>query len=525
MGSREAAASGSASQTTIALLLLALSLALLTLWRSFPFAFYSPDGSFHAAKLLRASEGDPFRDPFSGTPSLYPAAFHWSYGTLNRVLRLDPLPLYRLAGVLNFSLLFAAFFACARSALGHTGKAAVATLLLPLLFYAPTGRHILVVNPANFALPILLFGAAALLASLGGSRRTGLLGLAALSLAANAVWYLGLPALACVIGYALVVRPEQRPVWWKALAALVLPGLVTVAQFLAIRDVLGDYTGFVSGEWGRQGGGALDAGLVRDWLEALVTKGNTRFLPALERSLLQRVHYDAVLVFAAAVGAGVVGRAREIRREPAALRFLLLSAVLTLFFSLGLAITRDFPRVVSVQFVAWVLFAFAALRAAWLWESRGGHALLALFAALGIVGLAATVRHTGRPFEAAPPAPTRAVVALIAALPDHAGQRIFVSEAHLRELAPFVTFESFVNHGDGRYYAQDPKSSARLLAAYRTIRDRSEGWREALHAEGVRYLIFHHRDGGAESEAGLFYLGQGSAVLQNPEWWVVEMTP
>lgn len=158
-----------------------------------PFAFYSPDGSYHAAKLLRAKQGQPFLDPFAGTPSIYPAFFHWWYGALGRILGLEPFRHFSVAGVVNFFGLCVGFFFLGHAALGSLERAALAGLALPLLFYAPSGRHILVANPANLALPLLFAGAAFLVRSLRGGGRALLAGVFFVSLAANVVWYLAIP--------------------------------------------------------------------------------------------------------------------------------------------------------------------------------------------------------------------------------------------------------------------------------------------------------------------------------------------
>lgn len=491
-----------------------------------PFAFYSPDGSYHAAKLLRAKEGQPFLDPVAGTPSIYPAFSHWWYGALGRILGLESLRLFSVAGVVNFLGLYAGFLLLGRAALGSLERAALAGLALPLLFYAPSGRHILVANPANLALPILFAGAAFLVRSLGGSGASLLAGVLLVSLAANVVWYIALPAAALVGMRLLIDRGWLRS---KSLAAGVvcavfLPCAFTAWQLWAIRDVLPAYRRFGSSELSRLvGASTLDA--VAGWSRVLVDKGNGRFAGLLQRSWLSWTHYYlGVLPFAAFVC--LVAARRALRhRSPggaSASGLLFWAGVLTLVLSFGLALTGDFPRVVSVQFSAWCLLALVALE--WLLRQQTALGIAGRLAIVlaGLVGLAATVLHTDQPFGADPTRATRAVIAFVQTLPNHADERIYVSEDHLRELIAFVTFKSFVNHVGGRYYSQDPESTARLLSAYRAIRDRREDWRLVLRQNGVRYLAFRHSDP-RDREAGLFYLRNGRAVLQNPEWWVVEI--
>jgi hypothetical protein len=314
----------------------------------------------------------------------------------------------------------------------------------------------------------------------------------------------------------LLDRRWRRPgLALGVMAAALLPCLFSAWHLWTIRDALPAYRGFGPGL-------SLAPEVVAAWSKALFEKGNARFGGVMERSPLAWAHYFlGVVPFAVLVS--VIAARRALRREASPIsRWLLASGALTLLLSLGLATTGDFPRVVSVQFTGWCLLALPAIE--WLLDAKGAAAAAGRLAVtlLGLVGLAATVLHTDRRFEAQPPQPTRAVIDFVRGLPGHDDQRIWASEAHLRELIVFVTFKSFVNHVEGRYHGQDPESSARLLAAYRAIRDHGDGWREALHENGVRYLAFRHSDP-TDREIGLFYLQHGRALIQNPEWWIAEM--
>jgi hypothetical protein len=303
----------------------------------------------------------------------------------------------------------------------------------------------------------------------------------------------------------------------------------TAWQLYAIRGALPDYSTFTTAEAQRHGAGLPGPSLLVDWLRVLVTKGNDRFEGALRRSWIAGLeYYGLVLPFSLGLLAASIGCFVRLRTsaEPAArrLRGLALGAALTFVLSLLFSVTRDFPRVSVVQFAGWALlvpFVLGALSRLGKEHLLRGLGLVSSAAAL--VALGYTARHGGEPLAAEPSPYTRAVVRFIGGVPGHRDVRIFVSEAHLRELSPFVTFRSFVNHGDGRYYAQDPVSSTRMRAAYDSILERRPDWRDAMAAYGVRYLVFRHAGAGPEREAALFYLGQGRAVLANPEWWVIEL--
>lgn len=308
------------------------------------------------------------------------------------------------------------------------------------------------------------------------------------------------------------------------LCAALVPGAFSAWQLWTIREVLPAYRSFGAVELGRLSG-AFNPELALAWVRVLVDKGNARFEGVLRRDLLAWVHYYlGVLPFAGFVC--LVAARRVLRRRSAggapAFALLFRAGMLTLLLSFGLALTGDFPRVVSVQFSGWCLLALVALERLLPQQTVLGIAGRLAIVLLGLVGLAATVLHTDLPFEAAPPRPARAVIDFVRSVENHREERIFVSEDHLRELIAFVPFRSFVNHVEGRYHSQDLESAARLLSAYRAIRDRREDWRLVLRQNGVRYLAFRHSDP-SDRAAGLFYLQHGRAVVQNPEWWVVEI--
>lgn len=486
-----------------------------------PFAFYSPDVSFHAAKLLRATHGELFRDPVSGTPSIYPAAFHAFFGTMNRFLDLDTLHLAVLIEVVDFLGLLGAAFCLARAVVRDLDRAALCTLCLSLLFYSPTGRHILVVNPANFALVLQVAGFAAVASAMRTGRR-GMLAAGALlcGMAVNVVWYDAISAVA-VLGAVAVEKATRRPHDVRGAAPLLafaIPFVFTVVHLIIVRDVLADSVGLVSP--------AVDVSVVREWAAAILTRGNSRFAAALERSAWARAHYLLVLapfgvLVAVTAVAGLLRPPRDVAGdERRRLRVLGAAGLLVFALSFSLSTTRDVPRVVRAEFPGWALLLVVAFRvasasAALRW---GGPGLATL--AVGTIGY--TVWHSGFGATSAPSPATQAVIRFIERLPDHAETRIFVTESNLRRLLPFVEFRSFVNHAHGRYYSQDLASAAQMYEAYRDIRDRSGQWQADLARYDVRYLAFRHAEGGAEREAARRYLDGSAVVKANPEWWVVK---
>jgi hypothetical protein len=513
-----------------AVFVLACFVSALLLFVQFPFAFYSPDMGLHAAKLLRAQSGELFRDPVSGTPSIYPSLFHAVFGLGAAGLGLCTLDLTRVIQIVNLLGLLVAFRCAARAVLGDGEDASACALCLPLLFYAPSGRHVLVQSPANFALPFVMLGVAMLVQHLASGRVRPLFwGFFFVSLAANVAWYHAVSVAALAGGLALVRRGRMRAREAAlTLLAIALPCGFTAYHLFAIRSFLPSYADWAAAEAATVGGVEWTRGGMIDWLTNLVTKGNGRFQALLERSATARLHYyAAVLPFTTALLVATPVLALRVARSPKRgvreLAWMLLATAMLIFaLSAALNPQKDPPR---TQFAGWaviLLFAFFSARALGCCRSSW---LRAGAVALGLFALAYTVRHTDQPFTRALPRTTQAVVDWIASVPAHREARIFLSRRNLRRLNVFVEFLSFVNHSDGRYHAQDPGTTSRLLAAYLSIFERRGDWLQKLAENDCRYLIFRHVDGGEERDAGLFYLRHGRAVLANPEWWVIEVDP
>src|SRR4029450_1858573 len=120
------------------------------LWQG-PFAFYSPDVRYHTSRILRSSEGELFVDPFAGTLTIYPGLFHFLWGRVQRATGWNALQIARLASALNVVGILGAFFFLARQALRDRERAALATLALPLVLFAPTGRYVLLADPGKLS--------------------------------------------------------------------------------------------------------------------------------------------------------------------------------------------------------------------------------------------------------------------------------------------------------------------------------------------------------------------------------------
>jgi hypothetical protein len=513
---------GRAAQAALAAVLLASTVALL---RQRPFAFYSPDVAYHMSRVLRAGLGEPFTDPFSGTPAVLPGLFHFLWGHVERVLGIDAFAVARWSSALNIAGAFAAFAFLAREALGDRERAAAAALSLGLVLVAPTGRYMLVANPVNLSLAFLFAGFALVFRSLRtNALRDWALGLFLLSFAVNLSWYQGLAAAGVtLVPLARLLRERRLTVRVLAvgLAAILVPTLWTIAHLWTVRAVLPVYRARSRDlvTW------TLDASVVREWAVTHLTHWNLKFLPQMWPDPFASAVFLGLVMPASVVlllWPLVVALRRRASTLPAGANDLLAAAGLVLLASFVMSMTRDGGRVSPIQFVSWsFLLLFAWRTAPAIAGPRAARAAGVAASLAGVACLASGVLHADEPFEGMTSA-TRATVDFIAGLPDHAHTRIFVSEAHLRRLTPFVAFWSFVNHRSGLYASQDPVSAEQMLAAYRSILAHDADATASRARYGVEWLAFRHRDAPDQQALAAAYVADGGTeAFRNREWVVV----
>jgi len=515
----------------------------------FPFGFYAPDLSFHAAKILRAAEGEWFIDPFSGVPTIYPALFHTLLGFVVRTTGLNTFSLYQIGGPLSFLGLLGGFFFFARTALKNTEAAARATLAVSLVFYAPSAKYILLLYPANFSFVFVLLGLG-LAHRYADDPRPGYLagGLFLQGLAA-AIWWFNAVISVCYM-CALFLRPAARPPRARnvhflfAGLAFLLPLIFPMAQWLVLREVLPGVSGPTPGR-------AFTPAAVLDWLLTLLTRGNMQYLErilpwnwsSLQTSVLPLgsvflrygAGFAAFTYFFALIApfnlALLAFALRDLRRlirmrwRGEGAHVLLLAALLVIAVTIPLMLVANLDHVRRTHFVAFamlLLYAFARSRDADVVPAF--RKLLRAAPWLGIAGLAYTVVYTTRLVPREPEPATHEVITFIRSLPDHRNQRLFLLDASVCRISPFVTFKSFVGHRHGVYFYQDIVSARRMYHDYVTIRDMRPGWRDVLAADSVAFLVFHTADSTEAELAGL-YRRAGRVVWQNAAWVIIDPHP
>jgi hypothetical protein len=488
-----------------------------------PFAFYSPDVSYHTARIVRSGEGDWFRDPFAGTLAIYPGLFHALWGGVQRVTSIDTIQIAKIGSVLNVVATSLAFFFLALQVLRDRTRAALATLALGLVLMAPTGRYVLLLNPVNFTLAPLFASFALFWRFLDSGRlRDWLIALALAGFCVDVNWY----QVLCVAG---VLAPLCLRLWRtgrlsarvvvSGTLAFAVPCLWTALHFWTIRSVLPAYrtVGTDLIPW------SIELSVVRDCVVTYVTHWNLKFLPQAARSPAATGLFYAVILPATAVLLALPPVALARPRVRAAIgdgAWLALQAALGVFLgSLVMTLTHDLGRVAWIQFVSFaflLVFAGEALFAAL--PARAAAVAAAVLSAGGIACLAYTVLHAPGEADETLSGSTRAVVDFIAAQPGHHDTFVFTTEQGTRRLAPFVSFRTFVNHRSGLYASQDPVSAAEMFAAYQSILAHDTSAAASLERYGVRFLALRHRDVPGDAQVAAAYAGEAEVALRNREW-------
>jgi len=511
-----------------------------------PFGFYESDVAYHAAKVLRASEGDFFRDPYSGELTLYPALYHAILGVAVRLTGMDTFSFYRLGGALNLIGLIGGFFFLARVSLGNIERASVVTLAMSLVFWAPSARYILLFYPSNFSYVFLLFGLGWSWKYLHSGKPANLAAGFLLQGLAAAMWWFNTiisASLLLILGYLLIVKQPRIRVSHLLLASalFLLPWTFVAVHRYAIREVIPLYAEAPQER-------PFNVEILFNWLLTLLTKGNmpymARMMPWNWGSLHTAMFSTSSVTLRYVIGMVICGHffllvlpfnlllllaaLRDTRRLVTARRRLemehlpLIMAMIILILSIPLMVIGNLCHVRRLHFIYSLLlliYIFGPLAqgkcAKWL-QSKVRWVALA-----GIVAFGYTVVYTTHVWQHEPPATTKEVIEFIRGLPDHRRQRLFFHEDRLRRVSSFVTFCGLVGYKHGTYFYQDIVSSERMFDDYMAIRQMKPNWQDARNRERIRYLAFNT---GADEDAKLasFYRQYGAVVLENADWVIVD---
>jgi hypothetical protein len=507
----------------------------------------SPDGSFHAARILRASQGEFFVDPFTGVRSIYPSLFHVFFGQLNRILNLTPQYVVQMIILLDFIGLFAAVYYLASSFFDTAEQASLCVLSLPLVFYAPTSRYLLLPQPSSFSFVFLIFGMGAMYRYIVNRKPVYLLcGGVLVSLAVNVWWAHAFTVVAIILlllYYTATHGPIPRASHLAVLLfALALPCTYTVWEFYVLGDILHRYAATARNV------NYLD--LLYAWLITFFTKGNLQFLhhvnfwdlsagpssvsgilPDWVKRLYAFVSFFQYFVLVLPFNLlliGLVSYAVMKTNRPAVTRVdlarpLAIGGILALLLSFFVILFMSASQLRRVHFVVYILFlifAYVTVPRILAFEKLKKISVYVCIAAL--FSLTYTVLYSPRLFAGSVPVSDAEIVRFVASIPDHEDERIFMLEGGLIKIAPFVTFRSFVQGERVSYYLQDPITGSKLADDFETLKQQRADWKNIGRQLKIKWLIFHTSD---PVELAVFaqYERQGSVHLKNRDWTVMQL--
>jgi hypothetical protein len=537
------------------ILIVTMVFAAIVLSIQLPFAYYSQDMVFHAAKILAAKDGEYFTEPVSGYKILYVSLFHFVWGNVARWLDLSAFQVTRTIQVLNFLTLLFSGYMLGRVLLKRNDLAVVSAFSLVLLIYSPTGKYVFLQIPYTFSLPIFLVGAACLLAFVeSGSRRHGILGGCLLGVAITVWWWNVVPlaGLAAAYMYTLARGGIAKPSLRKSALALVgfgLPLLYNVWAFYEIRELLSANTNAI-GERGFAAGMTLIQTMTQ-WVATLTLKGNLPFmrylLPGALHSgswinigygIVSSVYfYLVVLPFNALMIFLSTKDALGHRRSPDLITILWIAGVVVLILSFVEAFLGDPDVLGRIQFYVYVFMLpgfirFASTRISpGLW--RRWQVAICVVGALAALYL--TVYSNSLTLRAPISADTRQVIDFVERIPNHSEARLFLSSYDTRILAREVRFRGFVIEPNPIYYRVPIANADSIYQAYTLISNMDDRAETYLRYYRAQYAVIGKRNVSQSPDpsrltentcSGLLqtkFRQLGTVALENEEWLIIKL--
>ncbi len=399
---------------------------------------------------------------------MYPPLFHVIFGNLNRVLGLEPYFLWKSIEVLQFAGLLLGFYFFARPVIRSPGVLACSLLAISLVFYAPTGRYYVSLEPPNCSYGFVFFGLGFLVRyHLGGKPRLLLAGSLLLGVATAMWWYHILTLFFFAVFLAARTSADRPRKTWGVVAASCLmfsaPMLFEVWHFCSVRSVLPEYAA-------RPGFPNFPRLLWR-WFETLVTKGNDQFFHYLSPWEALRLHRDkgwkcglyvvralflSADYFLLVIPFNIVmcissircfARVRTAKADPHAtlIKSLMYAAALATIFSAAVLLRGDMARLRRCQFVIFpVLLAVGmeGMRMARpnIERSRWFRAFFAVAFCSMLLAPVYSPQLVVQGYAAVMSDDTRALIRFIGAIPNHQDERLFFPIPSMRIAAPYVSF-------------------------------------------------------------------------------------
>ncbi len=532
------------------MLLVALLFSCIILAIQFPIFIYSPDGSFHAAKILRASEGDYFTDPFTGVATIYPSLFHLFYGLINRAIEFNPIQIVQVIVVVDFFALFVAFYYCVTAFLENTEEASFCVLALPLVIYAPTSHYILIPQPSSFSFVFLLLCIGALYRYVMNLRSHHLmLGGVMGGIAVNIWWSNAFSIFAVIIVLTChLLRNGKAPSLSDVAVfsvAFLLPCLYTVWHLYSIREILSFY---LSGS--PKKGQVEVADVLTTWFVTFLTKGNLPFMHHMNlwdsaetsgrtinlmaggvkriHAVASALHYFVLvmpfnLLLVAYSAWSLIRKGWPIHPRLGMLRTLAIGGGAVLLCSSVMLFFVDVGHLRRVHFMISVMFMlFAFTTAPALVHSDKLRRLSSFISIAALCALAYTVVYSPLLFTSSLSKYDSEIIQFMRSIEGRDHQRIFMLGEGLRRVAPYVILQSFVEAREGRYYHQDPITASKLYQDFRIMKEKSDEWKSVASKSNIKWIILKTSEM-AELEVLKQYEHDGLLRHRNRDWAVLEL--
>lgn len=468
-----------------------------------PFAFYSPDISYHASKILRSSEGDFFSDPFSGTLSIYHPFYHVFFGLILNLFLNNTLEVMWIAGLVIFCGFILSYVFLVNAITNDSELALVSVLVSSCLFYSPTGHSFILQNPSGFGLIFLLLGISFYYLFLVKKEGRILFFSFFLFGIATTIWWFYLIPFGVFFIPSLIIFSSKyhKKDLYLASIGFIVPNLFTLWHIYNISPMIPLY---------KVGGATINiTDIFSRSLFSLITRGNFQFsnfiFPfniesishvgffSLDISILYSfaasIQFFCIAIpvtlfvlispFKKALQFILVTIRREIHYEDSNSKFIIpMSATIgyaiiiisSIIFIIGSGAQQqniNDAHLQRLQFVGLICILPAAIYSLKEYSEK----FRKIFIIFGVISLVFSVLHTPAIGYASyePTNATSEIIKLVKSNPEYQNNRIFLTEDNLRKVAPFTRINSYVGHRSGLYYSQDPVSSGLLYSQYSSI--------------------------------------------------------
>lgn len=204
-------------------------------------------------------------------------------------------------------------------------------------------------------------------------------------------------------------------------------------------------------------------------------------------------------------------------------RTLAIGGFSVLFCSSVMLFAMDVSRLGRVQFIIFIMFLLFAFTTARALVSSGKLQKLSRFiGGAAVFALIYTVVYSPRLFTSRLSRADKEAVQLIDSITNHEHQRIFMLGEWLSRMAPFVTFQSFVEIRKGRYYHQDPNAASEIYRDFTILKEKTDEWKNVARERSIKRVILR-TSVRAELEVFNQYENEGILRYKHRDWVVLEL--